>query len=183
MKIIWDSSQFMITINYIDIHIAPEHHPPVPIQATVVEQDTSLILEPDEEIRDPGTDKPIWYMANLLEHQRLHKPGDIIYKPGSPIKLWAVIHDLEQTPSWHQKWIEKALENIIGLCERKNITSICLPVLGSQFGHFQITNFILLLVKTLKASKPVTLKRIWLVVPEDACQTVFTLLKTLSTNE
>jgi len=180
MKLAWDSSQFKITINHIDIHIAGEQHLPFPVSAVVTEQDTSLILEPDDEIRDPGNDKPAWYMANTLEYQALHKPGDIILKSGSPDKLWAIVHNLDFTPSWRSEWIARALENILELSRKKPISSIRLPVLGSQFGHFKLTEFITLLVKILNTCEPTNLQRIWLLVPDKDCQTVFTLLKKLS---
>lgn len=184
MKATEDISQFSIFINNVCIHIASDNHSPLPIKAMVEEQDTSLVLEPENIIRDPGVEKPAWYMASILEYQKLHKPGEIIFKPGNPIRLWAIIHDLELTPSWRSEWIEKALKNILELCEKKNIVSVCLPVLGSQFGHFKLTKFIPLLVKALKNSNPSALKNIWLVVPPDEeCHTVFTMLKKLSTIE
>lgn len=46
MKLVWDSDQFVIAINQLSIHIAPEQCPSVDVVANIEEQDTSLILEP-----------------------------------------------------------------------------------------------------------------------------------------
>lgn len=46
MKLVWDSDQFVIAINQLSIHIAPEQYPPFDVVANIKEQDISLILEP-----------------------------------------------------------------------------------------------------------------------------------------
>ena len=127
MKLIRDNRTLVATIHNVEIHIALENQLPFSTQIQVVEQDNSLVLEAENEIRDPGTDKPAWYLANTLERQTLCKMGEIILKPGHSRTLWAIIHDLDLNPSWRREWIETAVARILDFCEKHIISSIALP--------------------------------------------------------
>jgi len=100
MKLAWDNSQFKISINNIDIHISPDNISPFPVKAIIQEQDTSLILEPNDELRDPGDDKPLWYDANKAELLESHQPGDVFTKSFNSMQFLAIVHDLDQLPSY-----------------------------------------------------------------------------------
>ena len=177
MKLIWDSSQFKITINTIDIYIAPEDHAPFPVIALVEEQDTSLVLEPDNELRDPGDDKPLWYDSNKAELLATHQPGDVLIKSFNPMRFLAIVHDLDQTPSWKAEWIKIALSKVFAITESKSLSAIGIPVLGSQFGHFKLEQFISIFVDALKKQNFEYTLRIWLVVKPEDCHKTFELLK------
>ena len=177
MKLIWDSNQFKITIDTIDIHIAPEDHSPFPVIALVEEQDTSLVLKPDDELRDPGDDKPIWYDSNKAELYETHQPGDVLIKSFNPMQFLAIVHDLDQTPSWKSEWIEMALNSVFELTGDKSLSAIGIPVLGGQFGRFTLEEFILIFVDTLKKQHFEHSLRIWLIVKPEECQKTYELLK------
>ena len=179
MKLIWDSSQFKITIASIDIHIAPEDRPPFPVIALVEEQDTSLVLKPDDEIRDPGDNKPLWYDANKTKLSEAHQPGDVLSKSFNPIRFLAIVHDLDQTPSWKSEWIEMALSNVFELSGNRSLSAIGIPVLGAQFGRFKLEEFISIFVAALKKQNFEYSLKIWLVVKQEECQKAFELLKAL----
>jgi len=59
-----------------------------------------LVLEPDDKLRVPGDDKPLWYDANKTDLLESHQPGDVIIKSFNPLQFLAIVHDLDQTPSW-----------------------------------------------------------------------------------
>jgi len=181
MKLIWDSSQFKITIDTIDIHIAPEDHSPFPVNALVEEQDTSLVLEPDDELRDPGDDKPIWYDSNKAELLAAHQPGDVLIKSINPIRFLAIVHDLDQTPSWKSEWIETALSKVFEISDSKSLSAIGIPVLGLQFGRFKLEAFISIFADALKKQNFEHSLRIWLIVKPEQCQKAFELLKVFKT--
>ena len=181
MKLIWDSSQFKITIDTIDIHIAAEDHPPFPVIALVQEQDTSLVLEPDDELRDPGDNKPLWYDANKIELSDAHQPGDVIIKSFNPIRFLAIVHDLDQTPSWKSEWIEMALNKVFQLTGDRSLSALGIPVLGAQFGRFKLEEFMSIFVAALKKQNFEYSLRIWLVVKREECRKAFELLKAFET--
>ncbi|MCK5649373.1 MAG: hypothetical protein KAI22_10885 [Gammaproteobacteria bacterium] len=177
MKLIWDSSQFKMTIDTVDIHIAPEDQPPFPVIALVQEQDTSLVLEPDDELRDPGDDKPLWYDSNKPELLATHQPGDVLIKSFNPIRFLAIVHDLDQTPSWKAEWIEMALSKVFEITDSKSLSALAIPVLGGQFGRFKLEEFIAIFMDALKKQNFEHTLRIWLIVKPEECQQVFELLK------
>jgi len=45
-------------------------------------------------------DKPLWYDANKTDLLESHQPGDVIIKSFNPLQFLAIVHDLDQTPSW-----------------------------------------------------------------------------------
>ncbi|MDX2507772.1 MAG: hypothetical protein QNL62_25305 [Gammaproteobacteria bacterium] len=172
MKLVWDNQQFKVTIKQVDIYITPEKLPPFPINAIVIEQDTSLILEPDDKIRDSGDDKPLWYDANTAQLSTSHQPGDVIIKPGKPIRLFAIVHDLDQTPSWQTEWIETALKHIFTIINEKRFPAIRLPVLGTQFGRIKLDEFVSILIQVLKQHHFDHPLRVWLAVKPEKCQVI-----------
>jgi len=46
------------------------------------------------------------------------------------MQFLAIVHDLDQSPSWKAEWIEAALSKIFIITEKKKISTICLPVMG-----------------------------------------------------
>ncbi len=177
MKLAWDSNQFKVSINHIDLHISPENLSPFPVQAIIQEQDTSLVLEPDDELRDPGDDKPLWYDANKIDLLESHQPGDVIIKSFNPMYLLAIVHNLDLSPSWKTEWIETALSKALAITEEKGISAIRLPVIGAQYGHFELDKFIDILKQAANKNEGNNLKKIWLVVAVKDCQLAFNLLE------
>lgn len=182
MKLVWDSQKFKIQIDSIDVYIAPEDCPPFPVKAIVEEQDTSLVLEPADEIHEYSDDKPIWYLSNTQELQKEYIPGEVIVKSYNPIRLLAIIHDLNCEPTWSIDWVKKTIENIFSLCREKELKSLGLPILGTQFGKLENEEFLKLLVSQLQIDLFAYPQQIWLVVPTNECQKVYDNLNLMVTN-
>lgn len=177
MKLVWDSSQYKITFNDLEIDFSGANKTPRTVAAIVEEQDTALVLEPTDIISDYGDDKPLWYVANTRKLQKSHSPGTVIVKSGSPIKLQAIIHDLDHSPSWKKKWISRALDQVFKLCNEKQLSSIALPVLGAQFGQFRLEEFISLLAETLTTKRCHFPVKINLILDTAQHQIAYELLK------
>ncbi len=182
MKLVWDAQQFKVQINGLDIYIAPEDCPPFSVKAIVEEQDTSLVLEPSDEIPEYSDVRPLWYQANTQELQKVYHPGEVIVKSYNPIRLLAIVHDLDCEPSWKIDWIKAAIKNIFNLCAEKQLLSLALPILGAQYGKLKSAEFLKLLVSQLLLKPLDCPQRIWLLVPANDCQKVYDNLNQLVIN-
>ena len=182
MKIVWDSQQFKVRINGLDIYIAPENCPPFSVKAIAEEQDTSLVLEPSDELPEYSDNRPIWYQANTQELQKTCHPGEVIVKSYNPIRLSAIVHDLDCDPSWKIDWIKTAIKNIFSFCDEKQLASLALPLLGTQFGKLKNKAFLKLLVSHLLLNQSDYPQRIWLLVSADNCQKIYEFLNQLRVN-
>ena len=172
LELIWDIDKFRCHVNDIEIAIATTHFPPFDVNAIVEEQDTSLILGETDEIRDPG-DKPAWYLANIMETKTLLSPGHVIIRGTKPFRLQAIVHDLDQEPICREPWIILALDQIIDITEKRKINSLQLPLLGVRYGGIEIRRFLDLLLKKIAREKLQSLKKLWLVSPEQQCQLIY----------
>ena len=169
MKLVWDSNQWVVTVNQIKIHIVPEQYSSSDVTARIEEQDTSLILEPSDTINEYNDDKPVWYLSNTQALQETHQTGSVIIKPGKPIRLLAVVHDLDCSPSWHEEWVFQALEKSFSILDDKKITSVAVPCFGRHFKDFKLQNFTRPLIKVLQNSNNHYPKKIWLIAPVKQC--------------
>jgi len=98
IELVWDKSDCSLDIGALRIQAAPKAHPPFSCQAIVEEQDTYLILSEQTELKDPG--KPVWYLASMIENAETYPLGSVIIKGKSPLRLCAVVHDIEQEPDF-----------------------------------------------------------------------------------
>ena len=174
LRLAWDINLFRTSINGIDIVVASKRVVPFDVDAVVEEQDTALVLSKPDIIYEP--DKPAWLLANKLESQSLLKPGTVIKHGVKPLRLLAIVHDLDQEPSWSSEWISQSLDNIVKISSEHNLSVIQLPVLGSEHGRFELNEFLQLLVQTVSKNQG-SLKKIWLVVPQHECSKALSILK------
>lgn len=175
LRLVFDINLSRVRINDIDIVVAPKRVSPFNTDAVVEEQDTALILNEPEKI-STSDNKPAWYLANKLETQSLIKLGSVIKRDGESLRLLAIVHDLDVDPSWSSEWIEQALNNIFKIGDIEGISSLQLPVLGSQYGRFNLQEFLQLLVIAINKAQG-KLKKIWLVVPQQDCSKTLAILK------
>lgn len=88
----------------------------------------------------------------------------------------AIEHYLDVEPSWSSEWIEQALDNVIKISDIERISSLQLPVLGTQYGRFNLQGFLQLLVIAMNKAQG-KLKKICLVVPKQDCSKALAILK------
>ena len=181
LRLVWDINLSSVKINDIDIVVVPETTAAFDIDAVVEEQDTALILGKPGKIVE-SINKPAWFLANKLESQSLLKPGSVIKHDGKPIRLLAIVHDLDREPSWSAEWITQALENIFKLSTIHGIFSLQLSVLGAEHGRFKLKEFLPLLINELNKAQT-TLRKIYLSVPKQDYPEALSLLRTLSINQ
>jgi len=159
------------TVFYDPIRIvaAPEDSPPFHVEAMAYEEDTFLIMsaDPDEV---PTDIHPIRMMAEL-EHFKPQKPGSVVVRKGIPLRLLAVVHDVNQEPTCHEKWVEKALHAVFREVERRGIQSLGIPLLATRHGRLPQSQFARLLGRVIATTTLKSLKRLWVMAPvPDNCE-------------
>jgi len=152
-----------IWIGSVRLFVAPKEWPPFLADAMVEEEDTYLVLSADPEVQETR-EQPEELMAELLKTNPA-VPGSVIVKEGQPLSLLAVVHDLNQEPSWQEGWIVSTLDSILREAQRRKLRSLALPLLGTLHGSLERQRFLVLLREALERSSPEHLARLWLVVP------------------
>jgi hypothetical protein len=163
-----------ITIGSIQVFVGPENMAPYPVEAWVSEEDTYLVLSADTEVFESNQEvEPI--MAQLLATSPA-TPGSVIIKNGYPLRMLAIIHDLNQEPSWKEEWVVNALDRILRETESRRIRSLALPLLGNMHGSLGRPRFLALLREALERRSPKDLQRLWLVVPPGTTSEILVML-------
>ena len=159
----------------LDIVASPEDRPPFPADAMAFEEDTFLVLSADKEVRDPR--EPLMRVMTRVIETRPETPGSVLVRGKSPIHLLAIIHDLNQDPSWKDEWIVSALDGIFKEAEIRRLRSIALPFLGTLHGTLEKERFVVLLRNALKQISSDHPKRLWLIVPPGTSPKILEILE------
>lgn len=149
------------TMNGVEVVLGPEHQPPFEIEAKVEEEDTCLVLSTPADIV-VTLEHPIRVMTEVRAAEPL-VPGSVIAREGAPLRLLAIVHDLDQEPSWKEAWVKEALDGALEEVEARGLRTIGLPMIGSVHGSLSPERFMLLLRDVLQRFAPRTLERIWLI--------------------
>ncbi len=163
LRLIRGSKDFKISIGFVQIFVAPENTPPFTIEAVAAEEDTYLVLSAGPEVHE--TDEDPERVIAEVEATRPAAPGSVIVKGGYPLRLLAIVHDLNEEPSWKEGWIASALERIFQEVETRKLGSLALPFLGTLHGSLEKQRFLVLLRDALERKPAGHLKRLWLIAP------------------
>jgi len=166
-----------VWIGSVRLFVAPKEWPPFLADALAEEEDTYLVLSADTEVQETR-EQPGELMAELLKTNPAF-PGSVMVKEGHPLSLLAVVHDLNQEPSWKEEWIVTALDGIFREAETRKLRSIALPMLGTLHGSLEKQRFLVLLREALERSSPEHLTRLWLVVPAGTTGEVLGMLASI----
>jgi hypothetical protein len=143
---------------------APEGRPPFPIDGRAYEEDTFLVLSAEAVVRIPK--EPLMRVMTRVLETRPRLPGSVAVRGTHPLRLLAIVHDLNQEPSWKEEWVACALEGIFREAESRRLRSIAIPFLGTLHGSLEKETFLGLLKGALEKISPVHLKQLWLVIPQ-----------------
>ncbi len=141
---------------------ASRDRPPFPVEAIVVEEDAWQVLAADPAVRKPS-DHPIRLLREL-EHLAPAPVGSVLADEGSPLRLRAVIHDLDQHPSCRPEWVHAGLRAVCGEGARRRLTTLALPLLGSGHGLLPARQCAALLREALPRVRRGQLEKLWLIV-------------------
>ena len=147
----------------LNVIAAPEKYPPFKVDAIAYEEDTWLMMSAEPEIADPP-EHPIRLMTDLIEAQP-RPAGSVVVRGKNPLQFLAIVHDVNQDPTWREQWVEACLEKIFKESEQRLLQAIGLPLLGTKHGRLEMKRFIFLLRRVLKRIAFKHLKHLWLVAP------------------
>ena len=167
-----------MSLGSVDIVAAPEHKQPFPVDAVAFEEDTFLVLSADRRVRAPK--EPLVRLMTRVIETRPETPGSVLVKGKRPLRLLAIVHDLNQEPSWREEWVASALEGIFREAESRRLRSIALPFLGTLHGSLKKERFVELLRCALERMSPNHLKRLWLLVPAGTSSKILEMLESES---
>ena len=157
---------YPLEISFGTIHIvaAPKDRPPFKAEAMAFEEDNFLIMSAETIVRAPK-ESLMKIMTRVIATQP-ETPGKVLVRGKRPLRFLAVVHDLNQEPSWKEEWVADCLEKIFAEAESRKLKSIVLPFLGTLHGRLERRRFLKLLGHALSQTELSHLERIWLVVPD-----------------
>jgi len=162
-KLIQGGRRSEVTLGSVRLVAAPEDHPPFPVEAVVLEEDTYLVLSAGWD-KIESDDHPVVILTEAFD-AKPEEPGSVVVIEDSPLRFLAVVYDLNQEPSWREEWVERALEGIFREAEQRRLQTIALPFLGTKHGSLEKERFLLLLRKFLIRKRSPHPLRVWLALP------------------
>jgi len=172
LQLIWNVNKFRARFNCVDIAIAPQQFSPFQVDALVKEQDTALIMGESQTLRS-DEDMPVWYLANKLESKNLPSPGQVIVRDTHPLRLQAIVHDLDSEPSCSELWIFQAIQQIFDTAESRGLHAIQMPLLGTRYSGITPRQFFTILLEIINRKRPAPIGKLWLVTTELECEHLF----------
>jgi len=129
----------------------------------VEEEDTHRVLGAYHDVTEPrqSTRKLVTEMLN----DKPSFPGQVIVTGKYPKRLLAIVHDLEQEPSWRVEWVNEALQEVFEIVNREGFRSIAVPILGGVHGRISAVRFMKMIRCCLDRGVPPTLEQLWLILP------------------
>ncbi|RME33491.1 MAG: hypothetical protein D6786_07525 [Gammaproteobacteria bacterium] len=161
LKLAWDRNRQAVDLAGCRVAFAPAHLSPFEAEVWVEEQDTWLSWNRRS---PPGShNELIRRLLDRMDPDCPYPAGEVLSTGGRPLRLSAIVHDIDQEPSCRIEWIGRALATIIGLCRSQRFTRLALPPLGTQRGGVPMTEFLELLERQLEERDMTGRLRIWLV--------------------
>jgi hypothetical protein len=100
-----------------------------------------------------------------------------------PIRILAVVHDLNREPTWKEAWVESALRVIFHEVERRRLKSLALPFIGTLHGKLGKECFIRMLREVLECTECKYLRKVWLIVPPKTKPAILKPLEPVSSED
>ncbi|MCP4111172.1 MAG: PAS domain S-box protein [Desulfobacteraceae bacterium] len=151
-----------VTVNSLQIIAASKDEPPFDVGGIAFEQDTFLIMGRDR------IDYPSESFEQLIS--RMHETpsltlGSVLIRGKQPFRFLAVVHDVNQVPTWKEEWVNSALDSIFQECERLEIESVAVPLIGTLHGTLGKQRFTVMLKSAIERASFEHLKNLWLIIP------------------
>ena len=136
------------------------------LDGIVLEEDTYLVMSADAETTTEA-EAPARILRSAVKFEP-KPPGSVILERATPLRLLAVVHDLDHESTSREEWVASALAEVLLIADRENLSALALPMLGAGSGGLTYHRFAELLTMELHRAAPVRLRHIWLAVPPEA---------------
>jgi hypothetical protein len=107
--------------------------PSFQVDAIVHEEDTYQVLSADTDLILP-TEHPLRTL-NRARDAEPARTGTVVVMGERPVVIHAIVDDLSAQPICRPEWVKEALEAVVAVAAHRRLTSLCLPVLGTEHGH------------------------------------------------
>ena len=174
-RVIPGSYPYEISCGTLKIVAAPKDNQPFPVDAVAFEEDTFLVLSAETAVREPK-ESLMRVMTKLIETHP-ETPGSVLVKGKRPLRMLAIVHDLNREPTWREEWVESALRGIFQEVERRRLGSLALPFIGTLHGKLGKEHFICMLREVLECIEFKHLRNLWLVVPSKTKRAILKALE------
>jgi hypothetical protein len=175
LQLIKGSYPYEITRASVRIVAAPKDRKPFPVDAVAFEEDTFLVLSADTTVREPKASL-MRVMTKVIEtHPKT--PGSVLVRGRRPLRLLAIVHDLNQEPTWKEEWIRSALRGIFQEVEKRRLESLALPFIGTLHGRLEKERFVHMLREVIEGMEFKHFTHLWLVVPSKTKRAVLKALE------
>ncbi len=178
LRLVSDDYGRGLRLGALRVRAAPAHRPPFAVQAEVCEEDTFLVLSASPELEEPEAD--LGTLARALERWQAPTPGNVVVRPGQPLRLLAVVHDLDREPSWCEAWIEAATRTALGEADRRGLAAVAVPLLGCRHGQLDPLRYPVLLARACAGLELRHVGALWLVCPEGSERRLCAVLREAS---
>lgn len=162
LRVIPGGRREMVRVGPVEVRAAPPSRPPFPVDAVVLEDDTWRVLGAGTRPRVP-TDAPLRIHTGALDARPL-TPGRVEVTRGAPVRIHAIVHDLDAEVRLRPEWIAEALAGIFEVAARRGFGRLAMPLLGTVHGALPEAEAAALLRVALADAAPGHPARLWLVV-------------------
>lgn len=101
-------------------------------EAIVIEEDSFFVLGAPKEAT-PTRERPREVLRETDDGYP-KKMGSVIVRGSGPVRMHAVVHDMELQPTWKEEWIAAALSRVLEEARDRRLESIGLPLMGVRYG-------------------------------------------------
>ena len=148
-----------------------------PVDMVVLEEDTHLILNAPNTLRDPG--KPLEELVEEMVRVQPHRLGTLLVRRGLPIQVRAVVYDVESDPITRPETLAATLAQLLALFEQERVRRVSLPLLGQRCGQIDLAGSIRTLGRMLVHHQPRQLSQLFLRAPAAHLGKILALLEQL----
>lgn len=126
----------------------------------VREEDVQLVLSAVTDLHTTGESLKELEQAALDSMN--HAPGSVVVQGGRPLRLLAIIHDVDREPSWCEDWILAATQAVFREVHWRGLTRIAMPLLGTVHGQLAPQHAAELLATVLERPDVAWPETLWL---------------------
>ena len=159
----------------VSIVAAPEGAQPFQVNAMVFEEDTWLVVSASPTVCEPDI-HPMRLMTDVINAEP-EPVGSVVVRKGNPLRFLAIVHDVNQEPTWREEWVVTALKQVFREGEKRKISAMGLPLLGTKHGRLDKLRFVALLAEVLNHIVFDHLKQLWLIVPPQTGRDIIKVLE------